>query len=75
VTGWFCRSSRVEGCPHGRLHAQLDDEKVDVERLDAIRVAPNVTRGFEAGEDELELIVFSQSAPGDAEIVDGFFDE
>jgi mannose-6-phosphate isomerase-like protein (cupin superfamily) len=57
----------------GKVH--LDDEKVDVERLDAIRVAPNVTRGFEAGEDELELIVFSQSAPGDAEIVDGFFDE
>jgi hypothetical protein len=34
-----------------------------------------VTRGFEAGEDGLELIVFSQSTPGDAEIVGDFFDE
>ena len=57
----------------GKIH--LDDDEVDVERLDAIRVAPAVTRGFEAGEDGLELIVFSQSTPGDAEIVGDFFDE
>ena len=57
----------------GKIH--LDDDEVDVERLDAIRVAPTVTRGFEAGDDGLELLVFSRSAPGDAEIVDDFFDE
>jgi uncharacterized cupin superfamily protein len=51
----------------------LDDEVVEVKRLDAIRVGPSVARGFEAGEDGLELIVFSRSAPGDAEIVTDFF--
>ena len=57
----------------GKIH--LDDEEVDVERLDAIRVGPEVTRGFEAGSDGLELIVFSPKAPGDAEIVADFFEE
>jgi uncharacterized cupin superfamily protein len=57
----------------GKIH--LDDDEVDVVRLDAIRVAPDVTRGFEAGDDGLELLVFSQSTPGDAEIVADFFDE
>ena len=57
----------------GKIH--LDDDEVDVERLDAIRVAPEVTRGFEADSDGLELLVFSRSAPGDAEIVSDFFDE
>jgi hypothetical protein len=56
---------------HGTCH--LDDERVDVARLDAIRVGPRVARGFEAGGDGLELIVFSRRAPGDAEIVEGFF--
>ncbi len=55
----------------GKIH--LDEEEVEVERLDAIRVGPEVTRGFEAGNDGLELIVFSEKAPGDAEIVEGFF--
>jgi mannose-6-phosphate isomerase-like protein (cupin superfamily) len=55
----------------GKVH--LDDEEVDVERLDAVRVGPEVTRGFEAGDDGLELIVFSEKAPGDAEIVEDFF--
>ena len=57
----------------GKIH--LDDEEVAVERLDAIRVGPEVTRGFEAGDEGLELIVFSKSAPGDAEIVEDFFDD
>ena len=57
----------------GKIH--LDDEEVAVKRLDAIRVGPEVTRGFEAGSDGLELIVFSPKAPGDAEIVPDFFEE
>ena len=57
----------------GKIH--LDDEEVAVKRLDAIRVAPEVTRGFEADSDELEILVFSQKTPGDAEIVEGYFDE
>jgi mannose-6-phosphate isomerase-like protein (cupin superfamily)/ABC-type transporter Mla MlaB component len=57
----------------GRIH--LDDEEVPVKRLDAIRVAPEVTRGFEADSDELELLVFSRKTPGDAEIVEDYFDQ
>jgi uncharacterized cupin superfamily protein len=57
----------------GKVH--LDEDAVAVRRLDAIRVAPEVTRGFEADSDELELLVFSRKTPGDAEIVEGYFDE
>lgn len=53
---------------------RLDGETVEVERLDAIRVGPKVTRGFEAGPEGLELLVFGQRLPGDAEIVEGFFE-
>ncbi len=52
---------------------RLDDDIVEVKRLDAIRVGPSVTRGFEAGDEGLELIDLSHSAPGDAEIVSDFF--
>ena len=48
--------------------------EVPVKRLDAIRVAPTVTRGFAASAEGLELLVFSPSAPGDAELVERFFD-
>ena len=59
----------------GSGHIHLDDDKVPIKRLDAIRVGPEVTRGFAADADELELLVFSRRAPGDAEIVEDFFDE
>jgi len=54
---------------------KLDDEEIEVSRLDAIRVGPSVTRGFAANGDALELLVFSPSAPGDAEIVADFFSD
>src|SRR5205085_6964984 len=37
---------------------KLDDEIVEVDTMDAIRVAPTVTRAFEAGDDGLEFLVF-----------------
>ncbi|MDQ8046459.1 MAG: cupin domain-containing protein [Solirubrobacteraceae bacterium] len=40
----------------GRM--KLDDEIVDVARLDAVRVPPGTWRGYEAGPDGLELLVF-----------------
>ena len=54
---------------------RLDDDEIEVKRLDAIRVGPTVTRGFEAGSDGLELLVFGERMPGDTEIVEDFFDE
>lgn len=52
----------------------LDDDEVSVKRLDALRVGPRVTRGFAANDEGLELLVFSPSVPGDAELVADFFD-
>jgi mannose-6-phosphate isomerase-like protein (cupin superfamily) len=59
----------------GSGRCKLDDEEVEVSRLDAIRVGPDVVRGFEAGPDGLELLVFSRLTPGDAEIVDDFWSD
>jgi mannose-6-phosphate isomerase-like protein (cupin superfamily) len=53
---------------------KLDDETVEVGPLDAIRVAPAVTRAFEAGPDGLELIAFGPRHEGDGEIIrEGFW--
>ena len=51
----------------GRI--KLDDDVLDIERLDAIRVAPTVTRAFEAGPDGLELLAFGARHEGDGEII------
>ena len=51
----------------GRL--KLDDDIVDVQALDAIRVAAGVTRSFEAGSDNLEFLAFGPRHEGDGEVV------
>jgi len=56
----------------GSGRVKLDDEIEQVGPLDAIRIAPPVIRAFEAGDDDLILLVFSPRAKGDAEIVQDF---
>jgi mannose-6-phosphate isomerase-like protein (cupin superfamily) len=56
---------------NGRL--RLDDEVIDVAELDAIRVAPQVTRKFEAGDEGLEFIAFGPRHQGDGEIFPDFW--
>ena len=56
----------------GSGRVKLDDEVKEVKELDAIRIAPSVTRAFEADDDGLEILAFSPRAQGDAEIVQGF---
>ena len=56
----------------GSGRVKLDEEVKDVAELDAIRVSPEVTRAFEAGDDGLELLAVSPRAQGDAEIVEDF---
>jgi uncharacterized cupin superfamily protein len=56
----------------GSGRVKLDDEVKEVGELDAVRVAPSVTRAFEAGDEGLELLAFSPRAKGDAEIVQDF---
>ena len=55
----------------GRL--KLDDEVVEVETMDAIRVAPAVARAFEAGPEGLELLAFGPRHDKDGEIVEDFW--
>jgi mannose-6-phosphate isomerase-like protein (cupin superfamily) len=57
----------------GRM--KLDDEVIEVEELDAIRVAPRVTRAFEAGAEGLEYLVFGVHHKGDGEIVPGWWSD
>jgi mannose-6-phosphate isomerase-like protein (cupin superfamily) len=51
----------------GRM--KLDDEIIEIETLDAIRVAPPVTRAFEADEAGLEVIAMGARHDGDGELV------
>jgi len=61
----------------GSGRARLDDEIVDLRRWDVVRVSPEVTRGFEAGPDGLELIAIGGSKPegGDGEAVRDWWTE
>jgi mannose-6-phosphate isomerase-like protein (cupin superfamily) len=61
----------------GSGRAKLDDEVVELKPFDALRVAPEVTRQFEAGPNGLELIAFGGGAGGtqDAEVAPGWWTE
>jgi mannose-6-phosphate isomerase-like protein (cupin superfamily) len=54
----------------GSGQIKLDDELADVRPLDAIRVAPQVVRAFEAGPDGLEILAFGAHRGSDGEPVD-----
>jgi mannose-6-phosphate isomerase-like protein (cupin superfamily) len=57
----------------GTGRVKLDDDLVEIRAMDAIRIAPHLTRAFEAGPDGLELLVFGPHHPGDSEIVQDFW--
>ncbi len=57
----------------GGGRAKLDEEIVALERLDTLRVAPGVTRSFEAGDEGLELLVFGARHKGDGEVIQGWW--
>jgi mannose-6-phosphate isomerase-like protein (cupin superfamily) len=57
----------------GSGRAKLDDDLVEVEPMDAIRVSPSVTRKFEAGPEGLELLIFGPHFEDDAEMVPDFW--
>jgi mannose-6-phosphate isomerase-like protein (cupin superfamily) len=59
----------------GGGRVRLDDDVVEIARLDSIRVAPGVTRMFEAGPEGMEFIVFGPHHQGDAEMVQGFWSD
>jgi mannose-6-phosphate isomerase-like protein (cupin superfamily) len=51
----------------GRL--KLDDEILEVDALDAIRVAPLVVRAFEAGPEGMDVLAFGPRCDGDGEVI------
>ncbi|MDQ3822785.1 MAG: cupin domain-containing protein [Actinomycetota bacterium] len=60
----------------GGLRAKLGDEVVDLGPWDAIRIAKDTMRGFEAGPDGAELIAIGvPGGPGDAEITQGWWSD
>jgi len=57
----------------GRM--KLDDEIIEVETLDAIRVSPEVIRAFEADSDGIEVLAVGARYDGDGEIIQGWWSE
>jgi quercetin dioxygenase-like cupin family protein len=57
----------------GRM--KLDDEVIDLHPWDAVRVAPEVVRGFEGGPEGLEVIAVGADRPegGDGVMVQDFW--
>jgi len=59
----------------GSGRVKLEDELHDLRTHDIVRVAPQVTRGFEAGSDGLELLAFGARHEGDGEIIASFWEK
>ena len=55
----------------GRI--KLDDDILGLEPLDAIRVAPQVTRQFEGGPDGIDVIAFGTHHEGDGDVLPGWW--
>jgi quinol monooxygenase YgiN len=53
----------------------IDDAVHEIGRLDAIRVAPESVRAFEAGPDGLEILVFGPRHAGDGALEPGYWPE
>jgi mannose-6-phosphate isomerase-like protein (cupin superfamily) len=60
---------------NGNGRIKLDDEIVELQPLDAVRVAPHVTRAVEAGRGGIEYIAFGPHYDGDAELIQGWWSE
>jgi uncharacterized cupin superfamily protein len=57
----------------GSGRVRIDDDVLELQRLDAIRVAPHAVRAFEGGPDGLELLAFGPRHEGDGEILPGWW--
>ena len=59
----------------GSARVKLEDEVVDLKPFDAVRVAKDTMRGFEAGPEGAELIAIGapNTGPGDADVAQGWW--
>jgi mannose-6-phosphate isomerase-like protein (cupin superfamily) len=55
----------------GRL--KLDDDVVELKQWDAVRIANDTMRNFEAGPEGVEILVFGAGEAGDAEMVQSWW--
>ena len=69
------RAEEVYVVLRGSGQAKLDDDLVEVRALDAIRVAPGVTRAFQAGPDGLELLAVGPRHDGDGAVLPGWWSD
>jgi uncharacterized cupin superfamily protein len=67
------RAEEVYVVLSGSGRVKLDDDIEDIRALDAIRVAPAVTRAFEAGPDGLQLLAFGPRHRDDGEVLRGWW--
>lgn len=59
----------------GSGRVKLDDDIVELNPLDAVRVAPGVTRCFEADADGLQVLAVGPRHEGDGEIVQDWWND
>lgn len=59
----------------GSGRVKLDDEIIELETLDALRVAPGVIRQFEAGSERLEILAFGSRHKGDGEVIQDWWSD
>jgi len=57
----------------GSGRVKIGDDVIEIGARDAIRIAPGVARGWEAGPDGLELLAFGPQVEGDAELIENFW--
>ena len=57
----------------GRI--KLDDDILDLEPLDAVRISPGVARQLEGGPDGLEVLAFGPQHKGDGELLHGWWSD
>jgi mannose-6-phosphate isomerase-like protein (cupin superfamily) len=59
----------------GSGRVKLDEDILEIDTLDAIRVAPGMIRAFEAGTDGLDLIACGPRHDGDGEVIQGWWSD
>jgi mannose-6-phosphate isomerase-like protein (cupin superfamily) len=59
----------------GSAKLKLDDEVVEVQQWDAVRVDKDTMRNFEAGPEGAELLAFGAGAPGETEMVQNWWED
>jgi mannose-6-phosphate isomerase-like protein (cupin superfamily) len=67
------RAEEVYVVLRGGGRVKLDEDVLELAALDALRVAPAVTRAFEAGPEGLELLAFGPRHAGDGELEPDFW--